>query len=147
MKVQSSSNLIHVITSDGKSYTVNPDTCKHKKYTDEFDPVCTECRTYKIKIPPTTGQQKAEKISDHIFKYMQIRIPWEQIWNYSPSGELAHVMWHSRKLTVAEMQKPPLILNPRDMIFDIFSNGLKLAKENVPPELWKIIQDKKKVEE
>jgi len=136
------SNLIHVLTSDGKSYTVNPDTCKHEEYTDEFDPTCTECMTYKIEIPPTSGQQMAEKISDYIFKYTQIRIPWKQIWNYSPSGELAHVYWHSRKLTVAEMQDPPLIFDPKGIIFDLFPNGLKLTKENMPPEMWKKLQER-----
>jgi len=130
--------LIHVYPLDGKkSYTVNPDTCKHNKYTDEFDPICMECRTYKIKIPGSTGHQMAEKISDHIFKYTQIRIPWKQIWDYSPGGELAHVYWYARKITVAEMQEPPLILDPREMMFDIFPNGPKLTEENISPEIWK----------
>lgn len=130
-----------VSSSDGIVHSIDPDTCKHEKYTDDFDPICTVCTRYKIEIPATSGQQNAEKISDHIFKYTDIRIPWKQIWNYSSTGELTLVFQYSRMITVAEMKNPPVIIDPENMMFHIFSHGLKLTKENVTPEVWEKIQE------
>jgi len=82
-------------------------SCEHN-YLGEYDPVCFKCGDYKIEIPSGSGKVMCETISKYLKeKHNIVKSPME-IWEYSPTGELAYVFQMYRNIKVEEFKNKDL---------------------------------------